>query len=251
MAKDMLTLALEGEVALHEFASAINNFNLLLNQLSSEVAGDAKIEWFIDEMHAGSAIATFRGVYPEVNIVENVVNAYEIVGDALANGREIPFSELVKRHAIALTNLLDGRISGIRFETPSNEFFISGKVQGEKPSSIKYTYGTVKGVVETLSKHRNLSFTLWDSLFDKPVHCYFKEGEEENMRSVWGKKAMVSGKVGRQPQTGRVVIIRDVNYVRAIEEKEPGSYRRARGILPWGGGEATAEEMIRRLRNAK
>jgi len=249
MANDMLTLALEGDVDLQEFASAINSFNLLLSQLSREVGGNAKIEWMVDELHAGSATATFRGIYPEITPVENVVNAYEAVGDALSTGRDIPFSATVKKHASALTNIMNGKITALIFETPSREIFISGKVQGEKTEPMKYTYGTVKGTIETLSKHKRLSFTLWDSVFNKPVHCYFKPGEEENMRDVWGKKAVVSGRVARQPKTGRAIIVRDVNYVRAVEEVEPGSYKRARGALPWGKGES-AEDMIRRLRDA-
>lgn len=249
MAKDILTLTLEGEVDLQEFASAINSFNLLLGQLTREVGGSAKIEWVIDELHAGSAIATVRGVYPDIVPVESVVNAFEVVGDAIAAGREIPFSESIRKHSAALTGILNGKITALVFETPSKEIFISGKVQGGKAEPMKYTYGTVKGMIETLSKHKRLSFTLWDAVFDKPVHCYFKPGEEENMRDVWGKKAVVSGRVGRQPKTGRVIVIRDVNYVRAVEEVEPGSYKRARGALPWGKGE-TAEEMIRRLRDA-
>jgi hypothetical protein len=248
--KDILTLALEGEVVLQEFASAISTFNSLLIELSAEVGGSAKIDWIIDELHEGSAIATFRGVYPEMALVENVVNAYEEIGSALASGSEIPFSDSIRKHSAALTSILNGKITALRFETSSNEYFISGKVQGKITTSIKYTYGTVKGTVETLSKHKKLSFTLWDAVFEKPVHCYFKDGEEENMRNIWGKKAVVSGKVGRQPHTGRVVVVREVNYVRAVEEVLPGSYRSARGILPWGKGDETAEDMIRRLRDA-
>src|SRR5258706_4131375 len=117
MANDILTLALEGEVDLQEFASAISNFNLLISQLSREVGQNAKIEWIVEELHAGSAIATFRGVYADIEPIEKVVSAYEEIGDAIATGRDIPFSAIVKKHTAALTNIIDGRISAIRFET--------------------------------------------------------------------------------------------------------------------------------------
>lgn len=250
MAKNTLTFALEGEVALQEFASAIGSFSALVAQLSKEVGKDAPINWVIEELYAGSATAIFRGVYSDNLMVENVIGAYEEVGDALASGREIPFSGAVRKHATALTGVLNGKVTALRFETQNRDFFIGGKVKGEKSEPIKYTYGTVKGTIETLTKHNRLSFTLWDSLFDKPVHCYFKEGEEDNMRNVWGKKAVVSGKVGRQPVTGKPVIVRDVKYVRPLEVVEAGSYRRARGSLPWGKGGESPEEIIRRLRDA-
>jgi hypothetical protein len=250
MAKDILTLALEGEVSLQDFASVIHNFNLLLVQLSAEVGGNADIEWVIDDLSAGSATATFRGNYQDINVVESVVDAYERVGSALALGVQIPYSDKVKRYSTELTGIINGKISAVRFETQTNDYWIGGKLQGEKSASIKYSFGTVKGTVETLSKHKTLSFTLWDSLFDKSVKCYFKEGEEEKMRDIWGKKAVVSGRLGRQPLTGKVVVVRDVNYVRPLEEVEPGSYQHARGALQWKESEETAEEMIRRLRNA-
>lgn len=249
MTQDTLTLALEGEIVLQEFASAISNFNLLIGELSNEVGKDAKIDWVISELYAGSAVATFRGVYPDAMVIEKVVNAYEMVGDALAAGREIPFTESVRKHATALTSILGNKVTALRFETPSHDYLISGKVKGGRTEPIKYSYGTVKGTIETLTKRRQLSFTLWDSLFDKPVHCYFKEGEEENMRSVWGMKAVVSGRVGRQPESGKPLIIREVRYVRVVKDIEPGSYRNARGVLPWGRGDETPEDMIRRLRD--
>lgn len=251
MAKNILTLALDGEVALQEFAIAISNFNALVNQLSKEAGENAQIDWVIDELYSGSAVATFRGVHPDYQIVENVVGAYEQVGDALATGREVPFSETVRRHAAALTSVLNGKVSSIRLETDNHEYLISGKVKDGKSEPIKYTYGTVKGTIETLTKHKRLSFYLWDSLFSKPVHCYFKAGEEENMRFAWGKRVVVSGKVGRQPETGKPIIVREVRYVRVLEEVEPGSYRRARGALPWGKGGETPEEMVRKLRDAR
>jgi hypothetical protein len=250
MPKDTLTLALEGEIALQEFSIAINSFNQLLTQLSKEIGGDENVPWLIDELYTGSAVVTFRGDYPDTRILENIINAYEEVGEALATGREIPYSENIKRHAASLTKILNGKVTAIRFETPEHDYLISGKTHQGKTAPIKYSHGTVKGTIETISKRKKLSFILWDTLFDKPVHCYIKAGEEENMRSAWGKKAVVSGKVGRQPETGKPIIIREVRYVRIVEEVEPGSYKLARGILPWGRNDETPEDMIRRLRDA-
>ncbi len=249
MAKNTLTLALEGEISIQDFASAISNLSLLINQLSKEVGKDAPIDWLVEELYTGSAVATFRGDYPDGLVVESVIDAYEKVGDALAAGKEIPFSETIRRHAKDLTNILDNKVSALRFETSNHDYLISGKIKGGKTEPIKYNYGTVKGTIETLTKRKQLSFTLWDSLFDKPVHCYFKEGDEDNMRFYWGKQAVVSGKIGRQPETGKPIVVREIKYVRVIEEVEPGSYRTARGSLSWGKGGETPEEMIRRLRD--
>lgn len=251
MSKETLTFALDGEIALEEFASALGNFHSLLKQLSIEAGGGVKIDWVIEELFSGSAVTTFRGVSEDVVKVNNVINAYEDVGDSLQSGRDIPFSSNVKKFATNLTGIINGRVTAIRFETPTKDFIISGRtIEGEKTTPIKYSIGTVKGTIQTLSMRKRLSFTLWDSLFDKPVSCYLKEGEEEKMRNAWGKRAVVSGKVGRQPDTGKPIVIREVKYIRILEDIEPGSYKRARGVLPWAEGDEKPEDAIRRLRNA-
>lgn len=251
MPKDTLTFALEGDVTLGYFAIALSEFDALLNNLSKEVGGDAKIDWMVEELYAGSAIGTFHGIYEDVKIVETIVDAYEEVGDALSSGRDIPFSEAVRRNARNITSILDGRITAVRFETPARDFLISSKtLAGVKVPPMKYGLGTVKGTIQTLSMRKKLSFTIWDSLFDKPVNCYLKEGDEERMRNAWGKPAVVSGKIGRQAETGRPIVIREVKSIHILEKPEPGSYRRARGVLPWGQGDEKPEAILRRLRDA-
>ena len=70
------------------------------------------------------------------------------------------------------------------------------------------------------------------------------------MRTVWGKRAVVSGRIGRQPLTGRPIVIREVRQVRLVKTYEPDSYKNARGIFDWKPGDEPAEESIRRLRDA-
>lgn len=238
-------------MALDLFAGAIHHFNNLLNQLAKEVGGDIKVDWVVEDMYAGSASATFRAVYDDAKVVEDVIFAYEKVGESLSLGSEIPYSDAVKRSARNLINILDGKITSIRFETPDQDYIVSGKFSGgERISPMKYSLGTVKGIVQTLSMRKRLSFTIWDSLFDKPVNCYLKEGEEENMRHIWGKRAVVSGRIGRQSLTGRPVVIRDVRYVRALEIPEPNSWKKAKGVIPWIQGDELPEDILRRCRDA-
>jgi len=251
MAKETLTLALEGDIALEEFATAIGNLNSLLNQLAKEVTKDAEVAWLIDELYASSAVATFRGINGDMSAIENVVNAYEEVGDSLQTGREIPYSTTVQRYAHDLISVLDGRVTSVRFETPAKDIVIVSKpLGGEQVAQLKYAWSSVKGMVQTLSMRKKLNFTLWDSLFDKPVGCYFKEGQEDIMRNAWGKRAIVSGRVGRLADTGRPVVIRDVKQIRLLEDVEPGSYRRAKGVFPWSTDSELPENIIGRLRSA-
>lgn len=251
MAKETLTFALEGDVTLASFASAISEFNALLGNLSKEVGNNAPVEWVVEELYAGSAIATFHGIYDNVKIVETIIDAYEQVGEALAYGRDIPFSESVRKNCRNITGVLNGKVTALRFETPARDFIISGKSQiGEKSQPMKYSLGTVKGTIQTLSMRKKLSFIIWDALFDKPVSCYIQEGREELLREAWGKRAVVTGRIGRQAESGRPISIREVKSIEVIEKPERGSYKHARGVLPWKQGDEKPEAILRRMRNA-
>jgi hypothetical protein len=252
MEKDTLTLALEGDVALGDFAKAMQQFTALVNALSQEVSKDAKVEWIVQELYTSSAVATVQGFSDVEGVVRGVVDAYEEVGDALAHGEDIPFSYNVIKEANALTGILNGRITSIRFETADRDALVTGKTTtGQKSRPIKYSFGTVKGVVQMLTMRNRLRFTLYDVLFDKAVSCYLQEGHEEIMRSAWGKRAVVSGRVGREAEHGRPVVVREVRGIRVLKDVEPGSYKRARGAIPWKEGDEPAEVTIRRLRDAE
>jgi hypothetical protein len=251
MAKETLTLALEGEVTLDEFAKAIGNLNLLLNQLTKEVTKNADVAWLIDELYAGSAVATFRGVNGDLSEVENIVNAYEDVGDSLQTGRKFSYSSVAERYARDLVSIIDHRITSVRFETAEKDFVIASRPTANiQEPQIKYAWSSVKGKIETLSERKKLSFTLWDSLYDKPVSCYFKEEQKDTMRNAWGRRAIVSGKVGRRTETGRPVVIREMRQIRLVDDVEPGSFRKAKGIFPWTPNSELPEDTLRRLRSA-
>lgn len=252
MLKDTLTLALEGDIALEDFAKAMRHFRELVDSLSSEMSPKATVEWVIAELHAASAIATVQGACDVEGTVSRIVDAYGQVGDALSTGEEIPFSYPVQKHATALTDILDDRITSIRFETVDHDVLISTRATpGQRPRPLRYAFGTVKGTVQMLTMRGKLKFTLYDAVFDRAVSCYLQEGQEEEMRSAWGRRTTVTGTVGREPEHGRPVVVRDITNIAILPEVEPGSYRRARGLVPWKEGDEPPETTIRRLREAE
>jgi hypothetical protein len=251
MDKDMLTLALEGDIPLGDFAKAMQLFTRLLDSLSEELSAEATVEWVIQELYSSSAVATVQGVCEKEGVVARIVDAYGEVGLALASGRDVPFPPNVRRRATALTRILDGRVSSMRFETPDCDVLISGRVsEGLQTRPIQFTFGTVRGTVQTLTMRRGLRFTLYDALFDRAVSCYLREGREEEMRNAWGKRAEVAGRVGREPDRGYPVVVRDVTEIRVSEHVAPGMYQLARGAIPWHEGDERPEVLIRRLREA-
>ena len=110
--------------------------------------------------------------------------------------------------------------------------------------------GAVTGRVQVLSNRGGLRFNMYDTVHDKAVSCYLKQGQEDLMREAWGQRAMVSGEVTRDKATGRPITIRQIMNLEILEETVAGSYHEARGAVPWEPGDALPEDVIRRLRDA-
>ncbi|OQY89689.1 MAG: hypothetical protein B6D41_10360 [Chloroflexi bacterium UTCFX4] len=246
MDNDTLTLALNGEVPLQEFAQALNYFNALVQGLSNEIAHDAAIEWVIDTLEAGSAITTVKGETEQMERLAAVITGYATVGKALHTHQPIPYSDKVRIPAQNLTKLLNGHITSLRFETSYDDYIVESRAEGKPALKPTYAYGRLKGIVQTLSARRGIRFTLYDVLSDRPIAGYLKESQEELIRPYWGKKVYVSGKIGRDPKTGRAFAIREISDIQAVESK-PGGFRRARGILDLAG--ETSESITAALRN--
>lgn len=250
MAKDTITLALGGDILFKDFASAITHLNNLVGALSSEMGVSEDVTWLVHDLHVSSAIATVRGEADFAEKVEKVVTAYGKLGKDLEFGRRLDFSSDVVREAYAITGILNGHITSIRFETPDSDAIISSHPAKPGEPSIKVTFGAAEGRVQTRTERKGLRFTLYDTLNDRAVSCYLQEGQQELMRQVWGQRAIVEGEISRDTISGRPVAIRHLTSIRIVSESEKGSYLKARGIAPRKPESPLPEVLIRQLRDA-
>ena len=247
MPNDTLTLALSGDVSLEDFAKAMENFSALINELTAELARDTSIEWVIDELAGGSAIATIKGDTDSLDSLYAIISAYSVVGKSLQTHQVIPYPDRIKTPAQNLTKLLDEKITSLRFETASDDIIIESHYKTDHPLKPSYAYGRLKGTIQTLSLRRGIHFMLYDVLFDRPVSCYLRQGQEELVREHWGKKVFVSGRIGRDPDNGRPFAIRDISEIQ-VSEGKPGGFRRAQGVIKLDKVQ-TPEGLIENLRN--
>lgn len=250
MTDDILTIALDGDITLADFSEAIRLFRLLVDALSQEVGGKTKVDWRIDDLQTGSAIATIRGTSPRPEITEEIIRAFAIVGSALQRHETIPYSDKVRRRASAIPDLVQGSIVSIRLETPFSDSLITRHTGQPKVSEITYAYGQVRGAVQTLTSRRGLKFTLYDSIFDKPISCYLKEDQEEIMRDAWGRKVIVSGLIGREPDQKCAVVVREIQAIEVLVDVPSSSYLFARGALSAEKENEKPEAVIRSIRDA-
>jgi hypothetical protein len=204
----------------------------------------------VEYLEAGSATMTFAGVGEDVEeAVEKIVRGYAAVGRSLERGERPPYSKTVERAARRLTDVLDGAVTAVRFETAEETATVVSPSATVETQRHLQAYGAVEGRVQTLGSHGGLRFVLYDSVFGKAVYSYLEAGNEEQMRGAWDHRVVVEGWVSREPVTGRPVSVRRVSAVTPLHELQRGAYREARAAVP-SGDEPPPEDRVRRLRDA-
>jgi hypothetical protein len=271
MLVDTITIALDGEIPLSEFARTIGSFYELVRALSDET-GNPSLDWVLDDLQVSSAVATIRAA-KDPRSAEIVANAYVEVGQSLENHVPIKHTVRVQQAARKLVSIRDYRVKAIRFETPVREVVYKVQVQGmvnsPEPSlalagdedkaqdqprlaiARATALGGVQGRIQALSNRGGLRFTIYDLFHDKAIGCYVAEGKDELLRNMWGKLATVEGVITRDPFTGRPLSIRQISNITPLPELIAGEgragYLEARGILQ---SSTLPEDAIRRIRDA-
>lgn len=246
-----MTLGLNGEVPLSLFANAMTHFAGLAHALADEISPSVDVVWIIEELVSGSAQATVRGESSQPGALEPIPHAFLAVGIALSEGRPVPYSPKVAREALGIAQILNGKVTSIRFETRDDDATVSSVAHGGKGPRYVSSYGAVGGRVQTLSSRNSLRFTLYDAVHDRAVSCYLREGRQDVMRDAWDRRAIVEGWVSRDATTGRPVTIRRVQHVEVVDDVLPGSLvKSVRGIAPVSDSSKIGVDVIRRLRDA-
>ena len=248
MSKTTLTFELGGRVELKEFEEGIRLFTRLVSNLTPRTG----VTWVVEDLQPGSARVTLRGEADDPAKVERVIDEYEEVGSALSR-YEVPHHPrkgVVQAAGAVAAFAVDREY--VRLGTPDLDYVIYGKgaAEDEIPVSSSVSVGAITGRVQTLSNRSGLRFNLYDNVHDAAVACYLGPGQEEIMREAWGNRATVVGRISRDPMTGKPISIRDIRKVELLNDGAPGSYRHARGAVPWEPGDILPEEAIRLLRDA-
>lgn len=251
MAKDTITLSLDGEVSFADFSNTISHFYSMIQALSEDMGVADDVDWIVHDLQAGSATTTIRGDSDTPSKVEKVVSAYGKIGKDLEHGRTPNYSARVLKEVEAILQALNDKITSVRFETPDIDASISKHPDITISDSVRLTIGAIEGRVQTLSERKGLRFTLFDALNDRSVSCYMGEDRHELMRQMWGKRAVVEGEISRDAISGRPIAIRKITSVRVLPEVERGNYLAARGVAPRKLGKPLPEDIIRRLRDAE
>ena len=244
MTRNTVTFALGGRIEIQELAKGINVFKRLITALTQS----QDVDWVVEDLRPGSAVATLRGEAADPIKIERIVDDYGDIGGLLERQESLQYSRRIIQAAGAIRNLAQ-TVEYVRLETPDDDYTIYGNGRARERGLTK-SIGAITGRVQTLSNRGGLRFNLYDTVHDQAVGCYLLQGQEELMREAWGRRARVSGRISRELSTGRPVVIRQILTVEILEDIAPGSYRLARGAVQWNVGEKMPEEIIRQLRDA-
>ena len=117
------------------------------------------------------------------------------------------------------------------------------QVPGQSLTSL----GTISGRVQPIQTGNDDCFRLYDPLFEAFVDCFIKAALVDVVRGMESEYVIVAGLLARSPSTGRPLTVQNVFSIERVTPDAPGSYRRARGAVPWRPGNPLPEDAIRRI----
>ena len=152
MAAETITLVLDGDIGLDDYQTAIKSLRDLVHELHEAVAPGAVIDWYIERLDTGSAVTTLRAEAEDSAALGSISAAYLSIGEAIEGNRPIPYGQRIQYPALTIANLIDGRVTGVRFETALAEAIIHEQTQRnrivQEPKLV--SRGAVEGVIQII-----------------------------------------------------------------------------------------------------
>lgn len=249
MSNSSITLRLEGESPIDEFAKSMTSLAQLLDAMRAEIAGATSITWLVDDLSIGSAIATLRPLTDSPEQADRVAQGVLAVGRALSDHAPIPYGPAVQRAASGLSSVLNGYVTSLTLTVGNHSASVKSRVQVMEPLSVS-SFGSIRGSIETLRARRGLKFTLFDELYDGPVECTISDEQRDVIRELWGRRVIVAGTVLRDRNSGRPTRIDPVTSIEPIPDVDENAFLNAPGVLSEIDPSLESHVLVRRIRDA-
>lgn len=231
-----LTLALNGDVTIEDFSKAMNQFKEIIKGLKDDVAPDSKIDWYIDELKAGSATAVLRGLpitNNDIPAIRNISEAYADVGRRIVHGETLAFNTTVINAVTNLRKMINGHITSINFQAAGKKYTVKKHAifSPQKTYWNTETFGCAKGRVQSISDRQYPHFMLYDYDDDHAIACSLPENQREKMRGIWGMLVYVEGTINRDEDNDQITSISNISNIEIIKERKSKAWRQALGCL--------------------
>lgn len=249
MSNSSITLRLEGESSIDEFAKSMTSLAQLLDAMRVEIAGSSSVTWLVDDLSTGSAIATLRPLTDTPEQADRVAQGVLAVGRALSDHAPIPYGPAVQRAASGLSSVLNGYVTSLTLTVGSHSASVHSRVPVMESLSVR-SFGSVRGSLETLRARRGLKFTLFDELYDGAIECTISDEQRDIVREMWGLRVIVAGTVFRDRISGRPTRIDPVTAIEPIPDVDENAFLNAPGVLSEIDPSLESHALVRRLRDA-
>ena len=251
MGEDCVKIHVDGELTVDKLSEVFARFSQVLDALSESHSAD--VRWVIAGLDYGSASALARAVPRDDEaqrripaMCDDYTDAARRVQDGNADRTFLLHRQMHETARSCRRRSPDrGRVrpsAGGRRGVRRSLGLAGGRGVGGGCDVSRHGAGRV----ETLSRRKALSFSLYELTTDMPVTCYTDPDLEDTMRDVWGHIADVTGTVRRDAGTDRPLWIRRVTKVDRVDAGDPKGYRRARGAIRT---DEPAEVLVRRMRD--
>ena len=235
-----LTLELDGQgVTPDRFQRGTRAFFGVLSEVTKSVCdGKPNVQWRV-QVKAGSnlvGIVPVPGFFPDV--VNTIAVAMRAGMQSLERGHAQPrfFTEAAMKHARDLAELSNGdegsdvRIRLWIFREPA---VVSHHTVANVMDAFAGEFddhGSIDGRLQTLSDRGGIRFVIYETLSDRPVHCYIEQEKLEDALRYFRKRVEVYGLI-RYRLDGFAQSIRVEDIVPFPDPADVPSFRDVYGIL--------------------
>ncbi|MFN0071892.1 MAG: hypothetical protein ACKVVP_10440 [Chloroflexota bacterium] len=199
-----------GEISVRSFLASVDHALRIADDLDQGISGEHRgsLDWVIRDLEMGSLVVTVeaRSRLADRNFGPEVIRAFVSGMSILERGGSTPpfFSETSMKHAQTLARMV-GRNGTAGFQF--SDFSTTAEVSAHTAVNIEplirvksWAFGSVEGLIETVSVHRKPRFIVYQDGTRKPVTVRFDTDE-------WLEKVLEAVKAGR-----RVVVSGMVQY---------------------------------------
>lgn len=242
------------DVPLAAFVDAMREMKHVVDALTARYSPG--VTWVIDELRAGSAIATVRATARETTVLKlahTVERRYLQLAKATQQSslQKSDLPEEALFHARRLASLSKAAETSVWFVTAKGdeELGIVADVPEASAVDRRSAWGSLSGRVETLRRRGGLGFTLFDELDQVPVLCFVSENREQELKTIWGARVSVEGLIKRDPETGYAVTVREIEEIEVLKERSADATRGAFGSIKFHDDAPRSSVLIRRVRD--
>lgn len=234
-------------------ARLFDHYNRLIAAVGREIAPKFPVQWGLTSLSLGSVDAEARPVEKTLATKHIGLRIADAVDEAIAHAvagdlYSMPFPTPVREALAAMLNTLTDDAPAFEAGTPRKRARLS-RIQLKVSEKRDITWGTVSGIADGIDKHERLQFTLYDDVFDNPVHCTLSTDVSQlGLTELFGRRVEVTGLITSNPDTGLIRSITQIDDLRVIEDPD-ANYEAARGI--WKDWVSTEDERLEALRRVR